>query len=244
MKYDLQLINQNLSTLFSNNPLYTPYVGNNYRGILLIGESHYIDYDEIPKDNPLHGIVNNEYVVKIWGTEQQRQIDSIKDFSNYYNTKHVINEFFKGKETDSFYSARSYIFFRHIDKVFENKNINISWDQIAFMNFYQIPALCARKSVHRCTSIPGYSNLLDKSIAVVNSVLDILKPKIIIITAKHEYYLLKSLLSECSNTLDAPVLIRCTHPSCYWWNRKSGSEQKSGETRFYEALKSSLTNLD
>lgn len=241
MDYNRVEIEQKLDALFAKNPMYKPYVGTNYHGILVIGESHYVDVEYLVKEltaegHPVAKTFNREFVVKVWGTDRQKEIDEVEKISNWYNTRHVVNEYIEEEANKSFWSRTSYIYFRNLNRVFEKRSL--SWRQVAYMNFYQVPCLKSKESIRDCFDIDGYASLIEKanSQEIVKKTIEILDPQLIIITTKSEAY-------ELMRALPNRTIIRCTHPSCAWWNRRHGPEHKRGSeyledelTKYFESL--------
>ena len=224
-----------LEKLFFNNPLYIPYVGPQYdNGILVVGESHYVRFD-LEDLNGHKDLLNEETLVRVWGTPAQRELDSVEAFSSYYNTRMVLAKYLK-KRMDNDFERASYIYFRNLEKVlsvvFYNMDRDVScWEYCSFMNYYQVPALKAGKSVYKCFDIKGYESLLERSesLEVVKRAIMILKPKVVIVTAKKEAY-------ELERALPNVKIVRSVHPSCCWWNRAHGASNKSGKEQLTEAL--------
>ena len=157
---------------YQRHPQMMPFVGKNYKnGLLIIGESHYLD-ERTPK-----GIIKKWYDNSL--EELQKDLDNyktvntIKDelkevLSSWTDTSGLIDE------TD--YSSNGHTIFGNIDKAIQEitkiKQFEC-WSKIAFMNFFQRPAYKEGDSI-----IP-----IEKDVEIANETLDfvvnVIKPKYI-----------------------------------------------------------------
>ena len=243
---DLNDIKKKLSDLYkdNHNPMYTPYVGENYKGVLIVGESHYINVKWVKEElkKPcvqLPQTLNPEnvadYIISCWGTQNQKELDEYDNgiISDWYNTSAVVGKYLKRKADREL--GNSYLYFKQIDNASE-QSCRLNMSNFAFMNYYQIPSLKPGKSIFKCFDIPNYKYKLQKyekiSLETFKQTIRLLKPKVVIITAK---IFDKNTMQDLSNKLNT-IITRVQHPSCPWWNRKS-KDGKSGRDRFIEELK-------
>ena len=235
MLYDELLLNIEFYKL---HPEYLPFIGDKYDDykILHVGESHYIEQE--PSDEDKYPIT---YFENWWSDPC---LDLYHAYGGGYNTRQVIANYLGGDrhKSHSIFSETIKVF----DKVYLGKDdvrINFQESQnyhyFAFMNFFQMPSLY--EGVKFWNSLKTSANKLgDAQLAydmwkkasqvsseVVDSVIDILKPSVVIFTSKSA----KKAYDEYGKHHAEPYVISSTHPGCSWWNRRRHNGLKvMGET--------------
>ncbi len=229
---------------FKRHPQFLPFVGDKYNvcKILQIGESHYISGK---RDNDGFGLC---YFKNHWW-EDGKDKDG-KDFAEQYgecfNTKTVITNYIGGDK-----SGRGYNIYtnplksfsdvvlgkkiEHIDQ--ENKKL---YRYFAFMNFYQMPSLYEGESYYNslkklATDKKDFEEIfkrcVEKSIHVVDEVIDILDPNVIVFTsssARDQYQGKKYPELKGKYKDDNKRVIYTPHPCCSHWYRSGKEEFKKG----------------
>lgn len=193
-----------------------PFIGGNFdkSRILIISESHYV-----PKKikNQLgddwYEDKNSDYITKI--------------LQNHTNTRGVIAQITKGKGHGLFHNLRNAL---------KTANQEFSLNDIAWYNFYQKPAEFG-KSIKPTE--------LDKknAISVFETVLEVLKPKLVIFVSRLSFNELqgyrewnKEKRGHFYKNFNIPLAV-VPHPSCQWWNKASKEQHKrSGKQKFIEIL--------
>jgi uncharacterized UPF0160 family protein len=146
-------------------PSMIPYVGENYgnlknKRILLIAESHYF-----PQNSTIH------YEAKNW---YDSSANDLTDEEIYHiNTKKVL-------ETD--WVTVSDVIFREINSTIQPfilNNESRAMNYAAFMNCFQRPGKTGDSISHTCNSIDT-----EKAYETITSVIDVLKPDIVIFYSK------------------------------------------------------------
>lgn len=251
-KYDNQLLKE--IKFYETHPEYLPFVGDKFDEfkILHVGESHYIP--QRADDPDLFSITyfNKWWENSCEELKNCQQINCHNKngyrWGGWFRTKSVIENYMSGDRT------RSHGIFTEMIKAFatvcQNRTIlhineeeSKNYDYFAFMNFFQTPALYAgmkywtslktsalksgmtRKEANAYAK-KVWDDTVQKSSDVLDSVIDILKPNVVIFTS--------------SSAADAyrgkykndPKIIRAVHPaSPYWHKIKNG---QSGKERLIE----------
>ena len=161
---------------YRSHPYMMPFVGDDYESsthkkLLLVGESHYM-----PEDSTVHHDVN------AWYNGTPELTESEQDWCNTRGTREGKSGRF-GKEIN-----------RCLNLVLPSGGNG--WHQVAFLNYFLRPADCATGIEELWKSYGGES--LDRELAIRNliSVLEILRPDLIIF--------LSSKVCKCAETDDYP----------------------------------------
>jgi hypothetical protein len=205
---------------FIKYPSLIPFIGEEYENgphkrLLIIGESHYLPQDSTIHMNPDqwyagdHNLLSNEEIS--WMSTSDLIVDSLK--TDFKTPAHKI------------FQEIAFV----LDQISDNKtdwhdkmsNIN----KIAFMNFFQRPAVSGLSVVPTKIDI-------DVANQTVNSVIQIIKPELIIFCST----LAANNTQLDSNQIGIPIH-QTPHPSSAWWNRKSKKyDDKNGYEAFVEIL--------
>ena len=114
------------------------------------------------------------------------------------------------------------------------------------MNFFQMPALFFGKSF--MNSLYGNGANIEvanavwekariESITVLDSVIDVIKPKLTIFVSSLAYDIFHGSNAKHNNDIN---IVRVCHPGCPWWYRKRKSDGKCGKDDFEDYLKEFL----
>jgi hypothetical protein len=225
---------------------YGPYVGSlfdEYK-ILQIGESHYIG--QTPK-NEKYGI---RYFEKWWSEPCE---ELTKEYGGWFDTRHVVVENFLGEQNVSYRIFTNFIkFFSKI--VLEDEFDYMTKERIqlyryaAFMNFFQMPSLYNAKNFYESLCISAklegdkslagnmWDCVVKHSVATVDSVIEIIKPRAIVFTSISAGNAYKDYNGKYK--ADERV-IYTSHPAYpFTWNKKLKSlGGKTGKEVFEQGLK-------
>lgn len=204
---------------FTNHPELLPFVGVHYKdyGIVLIGESHYVDVRNV--------FTNwyNESAYETWTNASERL--SPDDFIAWFNTREIVNNFLCGKRTKA-----HNIFLRPAEIIRERfpdccSSVSSAFSLVAFFNYYQRPS-----------TVPGgtFDFMKEKEIAVdekeyaakiADNIFDVLEPKKIIFLSKKSFdaYCLSHKKDETSMA-DSKIYY-VNHPNNAPWNDANGKER-------------------
>lgn len=208
-------------------PEYLPFVGNTYDTykILHVGESHYI------KQSPDNEKYNLDYFTKHWWNGTHNELKAEK-FSDWYNTRSVVNNYLSGNR------RKGHLIFTNVIKSFSKKIlkkqiININYEEsqkynyFAFMNFFQMPSLyeglkfwnsIEKSAKNKNIAIESWENITKKSSYILDSVIDILQPRLVIFTSKSAYC--AYINSENAEHSNDDLIKVSPHPGCPAWNKK------------------------
>ena len=253
-------------------PELIPFVGNDYSKykVLQIGESHYIpNYFEEKKDKD--GTVHkaNEIILDDFnGWWEGNYDDEIRKYIGWYNTRDVVEYYMSGERRKG-----HGIFTNTLKSFCKVVTPNESFDSIttansqkynyfAFMNFYQQPSIFEGEnytdSLYKAGAFLGknteeinkiWYETFDKSVEIVEQVIELLDPNIIIVTSSEveKYYRRYGRIDESGNRkkgqyYDKDNIIWLDHPGSPWWYRKKKYDNKSSRERFEERLKELYSN--
>jgi len=215
-KYDDQF---NLVPFYNKYPEYLPFVGKGFQDhskILLLGESHYLPKESTCQQNPL--IWCNSTSVRLSNNELA-----------WINTRRVVNNIHGESKPKPQKWKPTRTIYRNVEAAMiasgMPKNDNL-FSHVAFMNAFQRPA------EKTGDSIKVHKIYIEQSIAVINHVIDIIKPNHICFVSTKASKYLSGLLNIKSDSV--------SHPASPWWNRKS----KKGVSReiFIDLLKKYSSN--
>lgn len=243
-------MNTNYDSLFAGvpfyriHPEYMPFVGDEYDKykILIIGESHYIDQKK--------GAIKYDlsYFAEHWWNGTHDRL-SKEECGRWFDTRHVVFDCYLNDESYN----RSGIF-TNLLKVFCDKVLDEPIDYItmencqkfncfSFMNFFQMPSpIYAKKFWNALVELESregeasdtWKKCVMESSQVLDSVIDILKPKLIVFASKSAYYAFAD--SSASHARDDTIKA-VTHPGCSWWNRRSlKNGNKTGKEVFEDIM--------
>lgn len=233
--------------LFQIHPEYKPFVGSEYEKyrILIVGESHYIGQEYNPEIKDKYDV---KYFLDNWLSSTCNEL--VNDYSDWFNTKKVIESFINGNRT------KGHLIFTNIIKSFSsvvlgenirsisNDNCN-NFNCLAFMNFFQMPSIYKGEkywsSLEKSSNKLGrpqlaydlWSKVVDESVLTLNYVIEQLKPKDVFILSKSAYYA----YIENRNCKYKDHVIPLDHAGCSWWYRKKKNCNKSSREVFEDHLK-------
>lgn len=177
-----------------------PFIGglfDKYK-ILIIGESHFIS-SKIKTQINDDFYTNRSILEKFYSKDYICDIDTRKEATK--NNRHQIHR--------QIYSAL--------------KSLDLNYENIAFYNYFQKPALSGRSLK---------PTEYDKTVAyqVLNDIVNILSPTIVIFTSKKAF---KSF--EAKNVNNFKANYTC-HPTCKWWTISSNVYKKGGKQKMIELI--------
>lgn len=221
-----------------------PFVGSDYDKyrIFLIGESHFINQDKDKNDITLLDFE------KWW---EEPCLHLLENSAGWVDTRNVINNYMSGK-------TGSYSIFTNIVKSFSRtvldkdiKCISLEDKQLfsyfAFMNFFQMPSLYSgvkywdalKKSAKllgdKSLAIDVWDMCVEVSTGVVDTVIDILKPKVVVFTSISAGNAYKETTQANHSSTE---IVYTSHPATpFTWNKSLSSlKGKTGKAVFEEAL--------
>lgn len=235
---------------YKNRPDYIPFIGDKYDQfrILQVGESHYIGqkYDESKIDK-----YDIEYMVSKWWNNDTKELD--KEYEGWYNTQSVIRNYMSGNRrkghiifTNFLKSFSKVVLHEEISKI--NYDESRKYEYLAFMNFYQMPAIyygmkywdsldkSAQKIGNTSIASKVWNETVEHSSEVLDSVIGIIKPKVIAFTSISAYYAYKNYKEKHGMLLDTERFIVSDHPGCSWWNRVKRGHTHTSREEFEEQL--------
>ncbi len=196
----------------NHHPEMTPFIGSHYKEsrILLVGESHFYEYE---KGN--NAEKEKKYLNESWYVKPTPNGFSCK---NNFNTREVIHNFLTRKRT------KSHSMFRNpakcVANVYKLENVSDSeaFNTFAFMNYFQKPALEAHKSIN--------NNIEDNQVAfnTLISVCKVIKPEKVVFLSNKAYKCYNSVSALRKEILPTPVDL-VYHPTSPYWNGKDGKEK-------------------
>ena len=223
-------------------PSLKPFIGEKYEEykILIVGESHYIN--QTPKTQKF----TIDYFATNWWEGSCSDLDAI--YHGWYDTRSVVNDYLNG------YRDHASSIFTNVVKPFSEVVLNQPIDYInkeesqkfkyfSFMNFFQMPSLFFGKSFRDSLYVNGanievVNTVWDKartvSIAVLDSVIDVIKPKVTIFVSSLAYDTFHGSNANHKNDIN---IVRVCHPGCPWWYRRRKSDGKCGKDDFEDFLK-------
>lgn len=182
-------------SFYKQYPEYIPFIGSDFAKyrILLLGESHFWDSKHKANHDP-----------EKWYQNNSTNLTDMEKAS--INTRDIIDNFnLKGKK----YKSRRTMF-GNIDKALKEAGYSQGIQSVAFMNAFQRPAIGKGKSIKKSISVID----IEKSIQVVNKVIEIIKPKYICFVSKYSY-------NKISKSVNFKHINAVAHPTCPWWRNKT-----------------------
>ncbi len=199
-----------------------PFIGSNFddNRILIVAESHYV-----PKSIK-HQLGDEWYDIS--------SSDFIKKtLQNNTNSRGVIAQISKGK---------GHGLFHNIGNALKAANQKYSLNDIAWYNFYQKPAEFGK-------SIKPTELDKKKAISVFETILDVLKPKLVIFVSRLSFNELKGHKKwnkekngHIYKNFNIPMCV-VPHPTCQWWNKESfehkdkNGNSRTGKQKFIDIIK-------
>ncbi|MBR6403467.1 MAG: hypothetical protein IKS48_08815 [Eubacterium sp.] len=247
-------------------PELMPFVGNNYSKykVLHIGESHFIpNYFEAGFDKYGNPHLLNEITLKDFeGWWEGKYSKALREKINWYDTQSVIKDYMDGKRTKAHgiftNTLKSFCNVVVSEEAFDSITTEDSkkYNYFAYMNFYQQPSIYANtnftKSLYKAGYFVGkntveidelWYEIFDKSVEIIEKVIDILNPKVIVVTSSEieKYYRQYGSIDEYGKRTEGKYYTRkniiwLDHPGTSWWNRRK-KDSKSSKERFEERLK-------
>jgi hypothetical protein len=208
-----------------NYPEMLPFVGrkwNESSKILLIGESHFMPFDELKLSNITFDFFNDWY--------NGKSIDLNENYRNYIRTKRNIetvegNE--KRKRTlNIYYNLKSAL--KEIG-TFENERI--IFDKFAFYNYFQKPAY-AKEEVNENRSITPTTQDNIVAYRTFTEIVGILNVKTVIFISRKSYNSFVVQRQQGANSTEIFSNIRIDfvpHAGRPWWNKASRQYALTGE---------------
>ena len=222
-------------------PEYMPYIGEKYEEykILIVGESHYIG------QNPETQRFTIDYFVTNWWDGSCSELDEV--FYGWYNTRLVVKKYLTGVRRHG-HSIFTNCVKSFSDVVLGHPITHISTEEsqkfvyFSFMNFFQMPSLFEGMKFWDSLTINNteekalamWHKTVEESGKVLDSVIDIIKPELVIFVSKSAYYAYKS--SNAKHKADVNIIGVC-HPGCSYWFKKRKSDGLCGKDDFEYCLK-------
>ncbi len=207
---------------FTLHPELLPYVGAHYRdfGIILIGESHYVNIKDIFEN------WYNESAGETWINASARLTP--EEFTGWFNTREIVNNYLCGITTQAHH------IFQYPAEIIRNSfpeycpSDRSAFCMTAFFNYFQRPTASAGATF----------DALDKSIIdealyagkIADEIFDILKPRKIIFLSKKAYDAYCSYRGAADNRKE--MIDYVNHPCSAGWNGENG------RTRFVSLIES------
>lgn len=218
---------------YTNYPEMLPFIGSNWiqsKGVLLIGESHYLPFAEI---NKIEELKNVDYFTN-WYNLNSEKLGWLKD---YITTR-------KNFETVKFGSKKSkplslyYNLQKAIKDVGYLEQEQFEFDKFSFYNFYQKPANVNEiKGENRSFNSTKEDN--EFAFDTFLKVIKIIKPKNVIFVSKKSYDAFNEMRILQKMNFDNIMIDFVPHAGRQWWNRKSKVYgNRTGKQKFIDILKS------
>lgn len=234
-------------------PSLIPFVGERYaeRRILHIGESHYLSQTADSE------IFSAEYFYNNWWTDSCEEV--LAESPGYVDTRHVVNDNYLGG------ISGSYGIFTNVVKTYskvvlgrEIKHISLEdkqlYNDFAFMNFYQMPSLYYGmkywNSIYKSAKAHGNKKLasdlwakcVESSVATVDSVVEIIDPKIIVFTSCSAWEAYEEYKKGFDSSICYEKIIHTSHPAfpASWNKPLKALDGKTGEKVYEDGLKKLL----
>ena len=193
-----------------HHPEMLPFIGSHYckTGILLVGESHFYEYNgRNDQEN------EKKYLEELWYLKPTPEVFSYK---GNFNTRDVIHNYLVHRRT------KAHSMFRNpaqcVIDVYCLNHVSDSeaFNAFAFMNYFQRPALNAHQSIDYNSEDIKYA------FSTFSSVCKVIRPQRVVFLSKKAY---KCFIGCCNEkTLSFPVDY-VYHPTCKYWNEKDGKEK-------------------
>jgi hypothetical protein len=217
VKYD-ELLTKNEHLLLHREML--PFVGQDFdkHKILIISESHFV-----PK-----------------GINKQLDDNWYKNNNEDFLKKTLEKNTFSRDVIALVSSGKGHVIFQNLQNGLKTANNDLKLSHVAWYNFYQKPASFGK-------SIKPTPLDKDVAISVFETILDTLKPKLVIFVSALSFNELKKFRkwnSEINGhkykSYNIPMAI-VPHPSSIWWNAKSKVHQnRTGKEKFVDIIQSHL----
>ncbi len=222
-------------------PEYMPYIGEKYEEykILIVGESHYIG------QSPETQKFTVDYFTTNWWNGNCGELDAV--FSGWYDTRLVVKKYLTGVRRHG-HSIFTNCIKSFSDVVLDHPITYISTEEsqkfvyFSFMNFFQMPSLFEGMNFWKSLTINNteekalavWYKTVEESGKVLDSVIDIIKPELVIFVSKSAYGAYKG--SNAKHKDDENVKGIC-HPGCSYWFKKRKSDGLCGKDDFEKCLK-------
>ena len=249
-------------------PEFRPFVGSEYskHRILQIGESHYIpNYPEGSTDNNGNPreITNEITLTDFDGWWNGSYSDKLREITGWFNTSDVVKWYLEGYRDHAHgiftNTLKSFCKIVTPNEAFESiSTVNSQkYNYFAFMNFYQQPSIYYGENFTNALYIAGeylgrtteeidalWYDIFDRSVAIVESVIDVLEPKAIVITSTEvqRYYKAYGSVDQSGarqkgRYFDDDRIIWLDHPGSAWWNRVKKDATISSKEQFENRLR-------
>jgi len=214
---------------FNNYPELLPFIGKNWnksKRILILGESHYLPYNEI-KLHSTFDYFNNWYEGNSSG------------LTNYENRITTRNNIFRVEQ--NIYEKPLSMYFNLKKALLELPEFTkspIIFDKFSYYNYFQKPALSSKeKNENRSIN----ATVFDKKFAfeTLLKVTEIIQPKTIIFASKKSYdAFMQAKTTHDLSTFKEIKVDFVPHAGRQWWNQKSRIYgNRTGREKFIDLIK-------
>lgn len=227
-----ELFKSNISHL-TNYPEMLPFVGLNWmqsKKILLIGESHWLPYDEIKTYSGLDYFTN-------WYDFDSKELN--ENHKKYITTRNnlLTVEFGKYEKSLTLYFNLK----KALLEISHFSNSKLIFDKFSFYNYFQKPTF-VRQINNEDRSIKPTTK--DKEIAfeTFQKIINIIKPESIIFISKKSFDSFNEVKSKRNISFEMKIDF-VPHAGRPWWNKNSESYgNRTGKQKFIDIIK--LSYLD
>lgn len=213
---------------FNNYPEMLPFIGNEWeksKKILLIGESHYLPYDEIKSYSDFDFNKN-------WYDGQSSILDAKhKKYITTRNNLITVESGIYEKPLALYFNLRKALL-----ELTELKNSKIVFDKFSFYNYFQKPAYVMEINNEDRSIKPSD---LDKKIAydIFKRIIEVIEPNIVIFVSKKSFNSFNQLNSSRGDFKDLKIDF-VPHAGRPWWNKISKSYgNRTGKQKFIDIIK-------
>jgi hypothetical protein len=229
--YDIEFQDKILH--FTNYPELLPFVGKNWdtsKKILLIGESHYLKYDELQNNTGIDYLNN-------WYSSNSKSLG--ESFKKNIRTRNNVSLVEQGYEKE-----RALNIYRNLRNTLLGLGLagvdsdNGVFDKFCYYNYFQKPAndLGINKLGRSIKALPEDNIFACKTLF---KIVEILKPRTIIFVSKKSFQAFNQIYSlNKTFILDGIKIDFVPHAGRQWWNKESKSYgNRTGKTKFEDLVK-------
>lgn len=234
-QYDVRIMEKSPHLRAKSFPQLLPFIGKYWEEsklkILFLGESHYIPSNELN---------SNEKYINSWYDQSSEKFGP--NHSNRINTRYVITRADSHNTSKAITNKEETIkplsIYLNIKKELKSirKDLFASQEHIfpflAMYNYFQRPAFEEGKSI--------INNEKDNKVAfeTLQSVVEIIKPKLIIFASRKAFAAFKT-SNRNKAIIDSNIVKNIPHPGSAWWNRKASIYgDKTGKEHFVNIIQS------
>jgi len=213
---------------YANYPEMLPFVGINWdrsAKVLLIGESHYLPFDEI-------AYYSNIDYFKNWYNENSKALeDHHKGYINTRKNFQIIESGEFARPLMIYYNLQKAILeledYAGSDRVFQN---------FSYYNYFQKPAYI-QEIAGENRSIKADKKDKEVAFKVFQRVVDVLKPRLVIFVSKSAFNAFSELKFASSKDFKSLTINVVPHAGRSWWNRTSKQyDNLTGKEKFKKIL--------